>query len=85
MEPTMYIGMQGLGVLGAICLLLAYAQISRKVFTASSKKYHGLNLLGATLPVINTAYFEVIGPLILNAIWMVTIQQINSINRVPSE
>ena len=66
----LYYVMQGIGLFGAISLLFAYLQVSRKALTPASKHYHILNLLGASLVVVNTAYFEVYGPLILNVIWM---------------
>lgn len=66
----LYYVMQGVGLFGAVALLFAYLQVSRKALTPTSKHYHVLNLLGASLIVVNTAYFEVYGPLILNVIWM---------------
>ncbi|MBV1920929.1 MAG: hypothetical protein KUG73_09625 [Pseudomonadales bacterium] len=66
----LYYIMQGIGLFGAAALLIAYLQISRKALSTTSKHYHLLNLLGSGLLVINTAYFEVYGPLFLNAIWM---------------
>ncbi len=62
--------MQGIGLFGAAALLIAYLQISRQVLSTTSKHYHLLNLLGSCLIVVNTAYFEVYGPLFLNVIWM---------------
>ncbi len=77
----LYYVMQGIGLFGAIALLLAYLQVSRKALTTTSKHYHRLNLLGASLVVINTAYFEVYGPLILNVIWMlIAIKSLSSEN-----
>ena len=66
----LYYIMQGVGLFGAAALLIAYLQISRKAFSTTSKNYHLLNLLGSSLLVVNTVYFEVYGPLFLNAIWM---------------
>ena len=77
----LYYAMQGIGLFGASALLFAYLQVSRKVLTTTSKHYQRLNLLGSSLLVVNTVYFEVYGPLILNVIWMlIAIKSLTSKN-----
>jgi hypothetical protein len=58
------------GWIGAVLLLIAYMAISNNRLTSNSKVYHLLNLLGATLIVINTYHFNAHGPLALNIFWV---------------
>jgi hypothetical protein len=61
--------MQMVGLIGAGLLLLAYFNNSRKRWESSDLNYQFTNLGGAVLICINTYYFSVYGPLILNFFW----------------
>jgi len=61
--------MQIIGIIGAGLLLLAYFNNSTKKWTTKNLAYQFSNLWGATLICINTYYFSVYGPLILNFFW----------------
>ncbi len=61
--------MQILGLLGAGLLLLAYFKNSTSKWTSRNISYHVTNLGGAVLICVNTYYFSVYGPFILNIFW----------------
>ena len=61
--------MQTVGILGAGLLLLAYFNNAKKRWNSHNTIYHVTNLVGAVLICINTYYFRVYGPLILNFFW----------------
>lgn len=61
--------MQIAGIIGAALLLLAYFYNNTKRWTSETPVYHLTNLFGALLICINTYYFKVYGPLILNFFW----------------
>ncbi len=61
--------MQIMGIIGAALLLLAYFNNSSKRWTSNDLPYQLANLFGALLICVNTYYFGVYGPLILNIFW----------------
>jgi|FLOH01.1.fsa_nt_gi hypothetical protein len=61
--------MQLVGLVGAGLLLLAYFNNATKKWTSNNLSYQISNLGGASLICINTYYFNVYGPLILNFFW----------------
>lgn len=61
--------MQSVGVFGAALLLLAYFNNSTKRWTTHNMAYLVANLGGALLICVNTFYFTVYGPFILNFFW----------------
>jgi len=61
--------MQIVGILGAALLLLAYFKSSSNKWGSNELRYQMINLFGATLICVNTLYFTVYGPFILNFFW----------------
>lgn len=61
--------MQGVGMVGAGLLLLAYAQNARQKWGSTDLPYQLTNMVGAVLICINTYHFKVYGPLVLNIFW----------------
>jgi hypothetical protein len=61
--------MQTVGIVGAALLLLAYFYNNTKRWSSATPAYHLTNLFGAILICINTYYFNVYGPFILNFFW----------------
>jgi hypothetical protein len=59
-----------LGWLGAAIYLLAYALVSTKKLAGDACLFQGLNILGGTLLVINSAYFRAWPSVGLNLIWV---------------
>jgi hypothetical protein len=60
-----------LGWIGSICILGAYAMSSYQILPPTSRIYQGLNLFGAILLIINSAYNEVYPFTFINSVWCV--------------
>ena len=59
-----------LGWIGAVALLGAYGLVSMKKWPGDSLRYQSLNVLGAILLIINSAYYGAIPSVAVNMIWV---------------
>jgi hypothetical protein len=59
-----------LGWIGAAALLSAYWLVSSQKVTGSSRTYQGMNLLGATLVLVNSLYYGAYPSVGVNAAWI---------------
>jgi hypothetical protein len=59
-----------LGWIGAAALLTAYWLVSTQKTTGNSRTYQGVNLLGATLVLVNSLYFGAYPSVGVNAAWI---------------
>ncbi|RMD58202.1 hypothetical protein D6825_01675 [Candidatus Woesearchaeota archaeon] len=59
-----------LGWIGAVMILTAYALITYGTLSRKSKKYHALNLLGASMLGTNALYNKALPLAALNAVWL---------------
>jgi hypothetical protein len=62
---------QVFGWLGAFGLLLAYFLNSRKILTSDDKKYQWINLIFASLLVLNAYHIRAYPFLIINLFWAI--------------
>jgi hypothetical protein len=60
-----------LGWIGAAGLLSAYWLVSTHRAAGSSRTYQGMNLLGATLVLVNSLYYGAYPSVGVNAAWIV--------------
>ena len=59
-----------LGWIGAAALLFAYWLVSTQKATGNSRTYQGMNLLGATLVLVNSLYYGAYPSVGVNAAWI---------------
>jgi hypothetical protein len=59
-----------LGWIGAAALLSAYWLVSAQKATGNSRTYQGMNLLGATLVLLNSLYYGAYPSVGVNAAWI---------------
>jgi len=59
-----------LGWIGAVALLGAYGLVSTKKWPGDSLRYQSLNVLGAILLIINSAYYGAIPSVVVNVVWV---------------
>ena len=59
-----------LGWIGAVALLFAYWLVSTHKVTGNSTTYQGMNLLGATLVLVNSLYYGAYPSVGVNAAWI---------------
>ena len=61
----------GLGWVGAVALLAAYAMLSFRRVSGQSATFQGLNIFGSFLLIINTAYHRAYPSGTVNVFWIV--------------
>ena len=59
-----------LGWIGVAALLSAYWLVSTQKATGNSRTYQGMNLLGATLVLVNSLYYGAYPSVGVNAAWI---------------
>jgi hypothetical protein len=59
-----------LGWMGVAVLLAAYWLVSTEQTTGHSRTYQGMNLLGATLVLVNSSYYGAYPSVGVNAVWI---------------
>jgi hypothetical protein len=59
-----------LGWIGAAALLSAYWLVSTQTARGDSRTYQGMNLLGATLVLVNSLYYGAYPSVGVNAAWI---------------
>lgn len=62
-----------LGWIGAAALLCAYWLVSTERTTGNSRRYQGMNLLGAMLVLANSLYYGALPSVGVNAVWIVIV------------
>lgn len=58
------------GMMGAICVVLAFFLLTHKTITSHSKAYLWLNLIGASLVGIETYSAGSLAAFMLNVVWI---------------
>jgi hypothetical protein len=66
----MTVAINVLGWIGAAALLSAYWLVSTRKATGNSNVYQGMNLLGATLVLVNSLYYGAYPSVGVNAVWV---------------
>jgi hypothetical protein len=70
MSFDMTLAIDTLGWIAAAALLYAYGAVSFHRLAPGSRLYHGLNILGSILLIINTAYHRAWPSAFVNFIWV---------------
>jgi len=60
----------GLGWIGAICVLVPYALVSTGRLSGTDPVFRGLNIVGGVLLMVNAWYHMAYPSLAVNAIWI---------------
>lgn len=58
------------GWIGSILLIVAYWLVSKKKLEPESFLYHGFNILGSIMLIVNTCYYGAFPSTAVNVIWV---------------
>lgn len=61
---------EGIGILGALAILIAYALNSYQKISSSSTAFYLLNLVGGGLLIIYSIYKEAWANIVINVVWV---------------
>jgi len=59
-----------LGWIGVAAVLIAYVLVSLKKWPGDSLRYQSLNVLGAGLLIVNSAFYGAMPSVVVNVVWV---------------